>query len=90
MLRCGADFLDSKDPHIDLDMQRSDDFVLNGCGQPGAHLGPVGPRWAPCWPHEPGYLGTVKNMVMQLFHSRLSQICARLTCYSILSFLCKS
>ena len=22
-------------------------------GQHGAHLGPVGPRWAPCWPHEP-------------------------------------
>ena len=20
-------------------------------GQHGAHLGPVGPRWAPCWPH---------------------------------------
>ena len=22
-------------------------------GQHGAHLGSVGPRWAPCWPHEP-------------------------------------
>ena len=22
-------------------------------GQYGAHLGPVGPRWAPCLPHEP-------------------------------------
>ena len=22
-----------------------------------AHLGPVGPRWAPCWPHEPCYQG---------------------------------
>ena len=21
----------------------------------GAHLGPVGPRWAPYWPHEPCY-----------------------------------
>ena len=21
-------------------------------GQHGAHLGPVGPRWTPCWPHE--------------------------------------
>ena len=27
-------------------------------GQHGAHLGPVGPRWAPCWPHEPRYLGS--------------------------------
>ena len=26
-------------------------------GQHGAHLGPTGPRWAPCWPHEPCYLG---------------------------------
>ena len=26
-------------------------------GQYGAHLGPVGPRWAPCWPHEPCYHG---------------------------------
>ena len=24
-------------------------------GQHGAHLGPVGPRWASCWPHEPCY-----------------------------------
>ena len=26
-------------------------------GQHGAHLGPTGPMWAPCWPHEPCYLG---------------------------------
>ena len=25
-------------------------------GQHGAHLGPVGPRWTPCWIHEPCYL----------------------------------
>ena len=24
-------------------------------GQHGAHLGPVSPRWAPRWPHEPCY-----------------------------------
>ena len=24
-------------------------------GQHGAHLGPVGPRWAPCWPHKLSY-----------------------------------
>ena len=23
----------------------------------GAHLGLTGPRWAPCWPHKPCYLG---------------------------------
>ena len=26
-------------------------------GQHGAHLGPTGPSWAPCWPHELCYLG---------------------------------
>ena len=26
-------------------------------GQHGSHLGPVGPRWAPCGPHEPCYQG---------------------------------
>ena len=26
-------------------------------GQHGIHLGPVGPRWTPCWPHEPCYEG---------------------------------
>ena len=31
---------------------------LGGWGQHGAHLGPpVGPRWAPCWLHEPCYQG---------------------------------
>ena len=31
-------------------------------GQHGAHLGPVGPRWAPCWPHEP-YIYMAANHV---------------------------
>ena len=25
--------------------------------QQGTHLGPGGPRWDPCWPHEPCYQG---------------------------------
>ena len=38
----------------------------------GANLGPVGPRWAPCWPHEPCYQGTftlihTKSMNFVLF-----------------------
>ena len=40
-------------------------FLLSGnspyrgsWGQHGAHLGPTGPRLAPCWPHELCYLGT--------------------------------
>ena len=29
------------------------------CGQHGAHLGPTGPMWAPYWPHELCYLGSL-------------------------------
>ena len=34
-------------------------LIEGSWGQHGAHLGPTGPKWAPCWPHEPcckGYL----------------------------------
>ena len=38
----------------------------------GAHLGPVSPRWAPCFPHEPCYQGTYKteNRVHQTVSDR--------------------
>ena len=34
-------------------------IVINNSswGQHGSHLGPVGPSWAPCWPHELCYQG---------------------------------
>ena len=32
-------------------------IVFSSWGKHGAHLGPVGPRWAPCWPHEPCHQG---------------------------------
>ena len=37
-------------------------ILFGTCGIPdykihGAHLGPTGPRWTPCWPHELCYLG---------------------------------
>ena len=28
----------------------------------GVHLGPKGPRWAPCWPHELCYLGYANSL----------------------------
>ena len=31
--------------------------IARFAGQHGAHLGPIGPRWAPCWLHEPCYEG---------------------------------
>ena len=33
-------------------------------GQHGANLGPVGPIWAPCWPQEPCYQGSVKMLLL--------------------------
>ena len=35
-------------------------------GQHGAHLGPVGPRLAPCWPHEPCYQGIYGKAVFDV------------------------
>ena len=29
--------------------------------QHGAHLGPIGPRWAPCWPHDLCCLGCLNT-----------------------------
>ena len=31
-------------------------MITRFMAQHGAHLGPTGPRWAPCWPHAPCYL----------------------------------
>ena len=31
--------------------------------QYGAHLGPVGPRWISCWPHEPCYQGMLAQPI---------------------------
>ena len=35
-------------------------------GQHGADLSPVGPRWAPCWPHEPCYQGHHSSLALGL------------------------
>ena len=43
-------------------------------GQHGAHLGPLSPRWAPCWPHEScyqGYFRFCKEFSMQRVESYL-------------------
>ena len=32
----------------------------------GAHLGPVGPKWAPCWPHERCYQGRLSSKLRSL------------------------
>ena len=47
---------------VTVDIRPSAGTVLTKLDTPdrkvhGAHLGPTGPRWAPCWPHELCYLG---------------------------------
>ena len=42
-----------------LNQCRKGPWKQGSWGQHGTHLGPTGPRWAPCWPHEPCYLGVV-------------------------------
>ena len=41
-------------------------------GQHGAHLGPIGPRWAPCWPQEPYYQETTMKGTLQWIYTRFS------------------
>ena len=36
-------------------------LITRFMAQHGAHLGPTGPRWAPCWPHAPCYLSNLEN-----------------------------
>ena len=36
-------------------------LIARFMGQHGAHLGLIGPRWAPCWPNELCYLGYHHN-----------------------------
>ena len=37
-------------------------WTQSSWSQHGAHLGPVGPRLAPCWPHEPCYQGYYRSL----------------------------
>ena len=44
-------------------MHQYPDSKVNGAND-GVHLGPAGPRWAPCLPHELCYLGIPKYGIM--------------------------
>ena len=52
------------------------------CGQHGAHLGPGGPRWAPCWPHELCYLGCLPWRCDMCCVQRLTNVLSVLLLYS--------
>ena len=45
----------------------------------GAHLGPTGPRWAPCWPHKLCYL-VVDGLVQERHNSSALAMELRLSC----------
>ena len=48
--------------------------IANFMGQNGAHLGFVGPRWAPCWPYELCYLGCFRYSWRHLLYVRGSNV----------------
>ena len=41
-----------------LELATKVSLIARFMGLTWGHLGPTGPRWAPCWPHEPCYLGS--------------------------------
>ena len=43
-------------PQMDRWIKWNNPKYQGSWGQHGAHLGPTGPRWVPCWPHELCYL----------------------------------
>ena len=62
-------------------------------GHSGAHLGPAGPRWAPCWPHEPCYQGSwplIHSHVCALSKGRYNWIVyGRMKCAPLMGFASK-
>ena len=43
-------------------------------GPTWTHLGPTGPRWAPCRPHEPCFLGWVYGCMSGMWHLRVPMV----------------
>ena len=81
------EILSSWDIHlIDLSGSAQDNsslihtLIARFMGPHGAHLGPTGPRWAPYWPHELCYLGTLKMQphpqrpMIQIFSRALAEL----------------
>ena len=67
---CQNNLFVSYDPYIikynSVDQQYFTPKCHRPWGQHGAPLGPVGPRWAPCWPHEPWYQGYLQSVPYNL------------------------
>ena len=56
-------------------------------GQHGAQLGPIGPMWAPCWPHEPHYLGRFEIDAFPRNYGNLPDILYIKLCLSLSGFI---
>ena len=59
-------------------------------GQNGAHLGPTGPRWAPCWPHKLCPLGcsyTTRMAQVCVLAAKFSLVGDERLCHNLYSFL---
>ena len=55
----------------------------------GAHLGPTGPRWAPCWPHELCYLGhNTKHHISLILKWLISRVACWLTVMGACMCMC--
>ena len=48
------------------DNKTVDSDMYSSWGQHAAHLEPTGPMWAPCWPHEPCYVGNDETFVKEM------------------------
>ena len=51
--------------HICVTRPQLNPWQQGSWGQHGSHLGPTGPRWAPCWPHELCCLGSIASIEIQ-------------------------
>ena len=57
-------------------------LITRFMGPTWAHLGPTGPRWAPCWPHELCYLGCISNdMICRIAHATLCSLAGVDACW---------
>ena len=57
---------------LSMNSETSPTQIAKFMGPTWAHLGPVGPRWAPCWPHEPCYQGMPLGVTLLLSYYELA------------------
>ena len=63
-------------------------LIARFMGPAWAHLGPTGPRWAPCWPHEFCYLGYY-SVALDMMQSQCQVHPSTVTCYRGIQSRCR-